>query len=127
MAERALKPWQWNDFIFYTFFANGRQFYSSLKTLHEFTSQVSAHFAIVSNTTLSQVIAERRNAFHPLEENTEGRRLAFLDLLLDMESKQQISSTDVKEQTDTFMFEVELIIHKRYVYICRDTIQHPME
>ena len=34
------------------------------------------------------------------------RRLAFLDLLLDLQRKGQMSWREVQEQTDTFMFEV---------------------
>jgi hypothetical protein len=40
------------------------------------------------------------------DDGTGKRRLAFLDLLLDMKRKGEMSVGEVREQTDTFMFEV---------------------
>ncbi|GFY45250.1 cytochrome P450 4c3 [Trichonephila inaurata madagascariensis] len=102
--DRLLRPWLWPDFLFHRT-NKGKEFFKNLKIMDDFTRQV---------------IAERKA--EKLQEQTEGttkeeeindeiigrklkRRLALLDLLLDLHLKDEsFTLDDVAEEVDNFMF-----------------------
>lgn len=87
--ERSMRPWLWNDFIFFSTKA-GRDHNKNLKILHDFTRKV---------------INERNSE---LEKNMFefSKRKAFLDMLLKAKHDDPtISFEDIQEEVDTFMFE----------------------
>ncbi|TKR87421.1 hypothetical protein L596_011821 [Steinernema carpocapsae] len=88
-------PWMWVKPIWYSS-GNGFAFDEALEVTLQFTKKI---------------IAERQKAFKKIgtfypqnEENVGTRKLAFLDLLLNMQAKNQLSDEDFREEVDTFMF-----------------------
>uniref|UniRef100_A0A7E4W561 Cytochrome P450 4V2 n=1 Tax=Panagrellus redivivus TaxID=6233 RepID=A0A7E4W561_PANRE len=88
IQRRQMNPIFWIDCLF-NLFGDGKEHKWALDVLHSFTKKV---------------IDERRK-----DNKTDGiakaERLAFLDLLLAMEDRGEISLKDVQEEVDTFMFE----------------------
>ncbi|TKR87436.1 hypothetical protein L596_011834 [Steinernema carpocapsae] len=89
-------PWMWLKPIWYLT-GNGYNFDAALKMTTEFTRKI---------------ISERQNSFVKIdtsqpnsEEFTGKRKLAFLDLLLNMQSDNKLTDEDIREEVDTFMFE----------------------
>lgn len=91
-------PWQYYDFI-HNLSWSGYKERKYVKVLHRFTDAV---------------IKEREKNFdqHDLDniENIDGfkpkKRLAMLDLLIDCKRRGQIDDAGIREEVDTFMFEV---------------------
>uniref|UniRef100_A0A914HZN6 Cytochrome P450 n=1 Tax=Globodera rostochiensis TaxID=31243 RepID=A0A914HZN6_GLORO len=85
-------PLMWLDTIF-NWFGDGKEHSWALKVLHSFTRNV---------------IGERREMRAREGMGTSGNgdeRLAFLDLLLEMEQHGELKEQDIQNEVDTFMFE----------------------
>lgn len=104
-------PWLWIKPVFNVML--GKQYESSLRVLRNFVETVSAHstgFSWLKVLFYFQVIRERieeRNKFGNQESVATRKRLAFLDLLLNMQEEHKLTYEDIREEVDTFMFEVE--------------------
>lgn len=79
----------------YKFTSEGKEFFKTVKTLHEFTEKVIRERKLVRETSTEEA-----------SEDGVKKRKAFLDLLLDAGS--DLTDTDLREEVDTFMFEVRL-------------------
>lgn len=100
---RFLRPWLWNDFIYYNLSADGREDRVDLKTLHDFATKVIQDRKAESLKT-GQV--DQVTSISPLDMHPK-KRLAFLDLLIQEHFKnpEQFSEIDMRNEVDTFMFE----------------------
>jgi len=97
--QRQIKPQYYPDFIFYTL-GEGREQDKCVKILHDFTSS-----AIEKRKALMK---EAGGIQKFLEDNAEGRghrRMAFLDLMLDLNEKGELDREGMQEEVDTFTFE----------------------
>uniref|UniRef100_A0AC34QNC6 Cytochrome P450 n=1 Tax=Panagrolaimus sp. JU765 TaxID=591449 RepID=A0AC34QNC6_9BILA len=89
IQNRQKNPLLWTDFTFWLL-GQKKEHDWALNILHNFTKKV---------------IAERKEEMKN-EKNSECcERLAFLDLLLAMEEKGEITGQDLQQEVDTFMFE----------------------
>lgn len=96
VVKRQFTPWLHKDYIYYSS-PLGREESRLLQILHGFTDQV---------------IKERREEYKTTPKNDDNdmprrrRRLAFLDLLIEMSEREGLlSDADIQEEVDTFMFE----------------------
>ncbi|KDR14497.1 cytochrome P450 4c3-like [Zootermopsis nevadensis] len=97
IVKRQFSPWLYKDYIYYLS-PLGREQVRLQKFLHSFTNQV-----------IKERREEYRNNIKSQENNmpkSKRRRLAFLDLLIEMsENGGLLSDSDIREEVDTFMFE----------------------
>ncbi|CAB3988479.1 Cytochrome P450 4V2 [Paramuricea clavata] len=103
ILERWRCPWLWRDSM-YNLTTAGRKQKNMLRILHGFSSKV------ISDRIEQRQLDESRNtntsAGGMSEPDSSRKRQAFLDLLLDEYDKGNISKEGVREEVDTFMFEV---------------------
>jgi cytochrome P450 len=97
LLRRIVDPWLRSELIWKLMY--GRKEKKFLKTLHDFSEGV-----------IRQRRKDRLSAIPQRDNQSTAfsgrRRLAFLDLLLEVsEDGQQLTDVDVREETDTFMFE----------------------
>lgn len=91
VMHRAMRPYLANDII-YRNTSNGKRFQKCLNTLHKTTMEIILNRKAVREENKRKGI-------------TSEKRLAFLDLLLDINEKQNLlSDVDIREEVDTFMF-----------------------
>ncbi|CAJ0582832.1 unnamed protein product, partial [Mesorhabditis spiculigera] len=98
LHKRMINPQYYPDFIF-NLFGEGREQKKCVKVLHDFTNK-----AIVARKKL----ADQAGGVNKLieQEKAEGRRrMAFLDLMLDMHAKGELEMSGIQEEVDTFTFE----------------------
>jgi len=89
IQKRQKNPLMWNDLLFWLF-GDGKEHTWALNVLHSFTRKV---------------IVERRVQMMSDGTSVSGDRMAFLDLLLEMERNGELNQKDIQEEVDTFMFE----------------------
>lgn len=90
IQDRQKSPWLWPEFI-YNHTPQGKEYKKSLKVLHGFTRSV---------------IEDRIKIGLKCDGGkTKKKRLAFLDMLLNVATEGNLSLDDVQEEVDTFMFE----------------------
>lgn len=101
--KRIFRPWLHSDFI-YSLTENGKKFEKDLSILHGFTGRV-----------IEERKRERINKRNKMEEVKEAetddvgkkKRMAFLDILLEaIDQGKNLSMDDLRQEVDTFMFEV---------------------
>jgi len=127
-TNRTLKPWLQPDWLFHLL-PVGREHKNTLNVLHGFTNNVIKKRKLKRiNTAVIHKEADMVNGINIDVDDDDNdfdskfsikkKRLAFLDLLLDAnEVKNDLTDTDIREEVDTFMFEVSLIIFIPFLYI----------
>lgn len=109
MIFRLKSPWQRYDIVFNLFGGKWKRTYDEcLQVLHQF-----------SNSIIVQRREELMRNFHDFEHNSPelrgvGRRktMALLDILLQSTiDGHPLSNEDIREEVDTFMFEVQYCLH----------------
>ncbi|PVD25050.1 hypothetical protein C0Q70_15548 [Pomacea canaliculata] len=104
LEKRMRTPWHWNK-VLYNIFGQGQEHDECREILHDFTQKVIKD----RHSTFDTKKAEEVLGCLKFDDTTESRtkRLAFLDMLLYMSmSDQTLSTDDIKEEVETFMFEV---------------------
>ncbi|CAI2353479.1 unnamed protein product [Caenorhabditis sp. 36 PRJEB53466] len=89
-------PWLWAKPVWYLT-GLGFEFDRLVKMTNDFTRKVITS----RKTDFDESVFETTND----PENPKGKRLAFLDFLLKMQSEGKLSDEDIREEVDTFMFE----------------------
>ncbi|CAH1800682.1 unnamed protein product [Owenia fusiformis] len=124
MVYRLLRPWLWNDFIYFNLTSSGRQFRRNCDFVHKVSEDL---------------IAKRKKT---LEEQgvsaAKGRYLDFLDVLLTArdEDGQGLTDREIRDEADTFLFEghdttasgiswtlYSLAEHPEHQQKCREEVQ----
>uniref|UniRef100_A0A915EL41 Cytochrome P450 n=1 Tax=Ditylenchus dipsaci TaxID=166011 RepID=A0A915EL41_9BILA len=93
--QRIIKPLFYPELIFYLF-GDGKEQKKCVEILHNFTKE-----AIVAR----QKLMEEAGGIEKLMASTSHRKMAFLDLMLDMMSRGELDLQGIQEEVDTFTFE----------------------
>eukprot|EP00057_Strongylocentrotus_purpuratus_P017310 XP_011671784.1 PREDICTED: cytochrome P450 4V2 [Strongylocentrotus purpuratus] len=97
VQERMKKPWFWPDLL-YDNIQSGKKHANNLRVLHDMTTKI-----------IKQRLQEPPRALDGSEKDEvagKRRRIAFLDLLLQMHREDpSFTLEDIREEVDTFMFE----------------------
>ncbi|KRX66855.1 Cytochrome P450 4V2 [Trichinella sp. T9] len=101
--ERQKKPHLWPNIIF-RLFGEGKEQEECLKILHSFTWKViqERREEVKQLGGWAKVLDRQMTDF---EMTSQKRRLAFLDLLLQIAEQGKLTDQDIREEVDTFMFE----------------------
>lgn len=103
--HRLFRVWLHSDLIF-KFSSTGQKQTKVLKTMHDFTTNV------IRERRNEKILSGKKFIVEDMtDENTKGlkKRLAMLDLLLSAESEGKINELGIREEVDTFMFEVSIL------------------
>lgn len=99
--------------ILYPLFKDFHNEKDYLKVLHTMTNNV-----IKSRKDDLKMSVPSKEVHNVNDDSTTKRKLAFLDLLLKAQNDgQDISDTSIREEVDTFMFEVRKYITKMFLNI----------
>lgn len=117
MLHRVTRLWLYSDFLFqFTQVAKIQK--AALKTLHEFTTEIIQERREFRKNNNITGYYDKDN---DLNDGVYGKKIkhAMLDLLLDEEKKGRIDEEGIKEEVDTFMFEVsvQVLAQARKVYL----------
>ncbi|XP_022106003.1 cytochrome P450 4V2-like isoform X2 [Acanthaster planci] len=97
--ERMKYPWLWPSML-YSILPHGKQHAECLKILHDTTDKV------IKGRYQEFVKMYPRGLRNPSADEPQKKRLAFLDLLLQMKQENKsFTFDDIREEVDTFMFE----------------------
>lgn len=99
--QRMIKPHFYNPLLFWIFGA-GREQARCVRILHDFTNK-----AISERVKIMEEAGGIGNFMKKKLESGEnaGTRMAFLDLMLDMLSRNELDLAGIREEVDTFTFE----------------------
>lgn len=97
MQYRNKNPWLMNDFL-YSLTQSGRDYRKDLNTLLDFTRTIIA-------SRIKQKQTDQNAECSPDGAPAGNRKKAFLDMLLDVHSRNEIDLEGIREEVDTFMFE----------------------
>nr|CAD7206241.1 unnamed protein product [Timema douglasi] len=101
MFYRMLSPWQWRSFTLFLS-PTGWEQRKILRTLHGFTEKV-----IKERRAEYKEAAKKHGSFPDQLNNTNKKRLTFMDLLIEVAEREgTLSNKEIREEVDTFMFEV---------------------
>nr|CAD7415231.1 unnamed protein product [Timema poppensis] len=110
MFYRMLSPWLWRSFTLFLS-PTGWEQRKILRTLHGFTEKVRS--TLLEATVIKERRAEYKEAakkhgsFPDQLNNTNKKRLTFMDLLIEVAEREgTLSNKEIREEVDTFMFEV---------------------
>lgn len=104
LLSRITKIWAWTDFMFKQT-AEGKEFVKILDTAHSFADKV------ILDRKASRAQNKTEEVSTADAEFGTKKRLAMLDLLLEAEAKGEIDITGIRDEVNTFMFEVS----ERYI------------
>ncbi|XP_029636405.2 cytochrome P450 4V2 isoform X1 [Octopus sinensis] len=97
ITYQSISPWLWPQFLF-NLHPYGKEAAKCLKYLHDFTDKV-----IEERSAL--YIKDAKEKTDNEEGDTQRKKMAFLDTLLDHLHKGEIDKKSLREEVDTFMFE----------------------
>ena len=99
LLVRTFQPLFWSSYI-YSLTSYGKQFYKSLKSIHEYTiSAINKRIAIHSEN-------EKLNNYTVIDKASRTKRnVCFIDTLIESYQKGDIDIDGIREEVDTFVFE----------------------
>ena len=99
LLVRTFQPLFWSSYI-YSLTSYGKQFYKSLKSIHEYTiSAINKRIAIHSEN-------EQLNNYTVTDKASRTKRnVCFIDTLIESYQKGDIDIDGIREEVDTFVFE----------------------
>uniref|UniRef100_A0A914N469 Uncharacterized protein n=1 Tax=Meloidogyne incognita TaxID=6306 RepID=A0A914N469_MELIC len=99
IQDRIIRP-QYYPEILFNLFGDGKEQKRCVKALHDFTGN-----AILARKQMMEKAGGIQKMLEKKAEDGGGIRLALLDLMLDMHSRNEIDLEGIQEEVDTFTFE----------------------
>lgn len=96
---RMMRPWFWIPWV-WNLTDRGRIFNETINQMHKFTRDIIREREGNNGSISNNGVQNSNNGVQ------SSKRLAFLDLLLQMKKEGKLNEEDVREEVDTFMFEV---------------------